>query len=248
MDWITNPEIWITLLSLTALEIVLGIDNVVFISILAGRLPEHQQAKARTIGLSLALITRVLLLLGISWMVKLTNPLFGVMGKEFSGRDLILIAGGMFLLAKSTHEIHSKLESEEMGDAEKSTASFASVIVQILILDVVFSLDSVITAVAMTPYLGVMIAAVVIALVFMLVFAGWISDFIHKHPTLKMLALGFLLLIGCVLVADGLHHHVPRGYIYFAMGFSVFIEALNIRVRKRRKHVASMTPVLPKKR
>lgn len=239
MDWISNPEIWISLVTLTFLEIVLGIDNIVFISILAGKLPREQQHKARQLGLSLALFTRVLLLIGLAWMVRLTRPLFEIHVASFhwavSGRDLILFAGGLFLLAKSTHEIHDKLEGEDGQVTRRITPTFASIIVQILLLDIVFSLDSVITAVGMVRNIGVMIAAVVLAMVFMLGFGGHISAFIEKHPTLKMLALSFLLLIGFVLVAEALHQHISKGYIYFAMAFSVGVEWLNIRMRSKRK-------------
>ena len=242
MDWITQPEIWISLLTLTVLEIILGIDNIVFISILAGKLPQEQQGKARQTGLMLALITRILLLCGLAWMVKLTNllfhiPTFGLTehAHGVSGRDLILILGGLFLLWKSTHEIHEKMEGEDGGTSSRVAPKFAAVIVQILLLDIVFSLDSVITAVGMAKYLGVMIAAVIIALVFMLFFAGRISDFIHKHPSLKMLALSFLMLIGCALVAEGFDKKIPKGYIYFAMAFSVGVESLNIRMRGKAK-------------
>ena len=242
MDWMTNPEIWISLFTLTVLEIILGIDNIVFISILAGKLPPEQQNKARQTGLALALITRVLLLCALAWMVKLTTPLVFVptlgLLKEphpVSGRDLILILGGLFLLWKSTYEIHEKLEGEDGAVTSRLAPNFVSVIIQILLLDIVFSLDSVITAVGMARQLGVMIAAVIIALVFMLIFAKRISDFIHKHPTLKMLALSFLLLIGCALVAEGFHKEIPKGYIYFAMAFSVGVECLNIRMRAKKK-------------
>ncbi len=242
MEWITNPEIWIGLLTLTVLEIVLGIDNIVFISILAGKLPPAQQAKARQTGLALALITRILLLCSLAYLVRLTSPLFSIptLGllhepHPVSGRDLVLICGGLFLLWKSTHEIHDKLEGQEGVVSRRVTPRFANVIIQILLLDIVFSLDSVITAVGMARHLGVMIAAVIIAIIFMLIFSGWISDFIHRHPTLKMLALGFLLLIGCALVAEGFHKEIPKGYIYFAMAFSVGVEALNIRMRARQK-------------
>ena len=243
MDWITQPEIWISLLTLTLLEIILGIDNIVFISILAGKLPADQQAKARQTGLSLALITRVLLLCGLAWMVKLTKPIFeiptlGILSEPHgvSGRDLILIFGGLFLLWKSTNEIHGKLEGEEGEVSSRVAPKFVAVIIQILLLDIVFSLDSVITAVGMARQLGVMIAAVIIALVFMLIFAGRLSDFIHKHPSLKMLALSFLMLIGCALVAEGFHKEIPKGYIYFSMAFSVGVESLNIRMRSKQKH------------
>ena len=242
MDWIGQPEIWISLLTLTVLEIVLGIDNIVFISILAGKLPREQQAKARQTGLMLALVTRILLLCGLAYMVKLTKPLFemptlGILHEPHgvSGRDLILILGGLFLLWKSTHEIHEKLEGEDGEVTSRVAPKFTAVVIQILLLDIVFSLDSVITAVGMARHLGVMIAAVIIALVFMLIFAGRISDFIHRHPTLKMLALSFLLLIGCALVADGFHKEIPKGYIYFAMAFSIGVEILNIRMRAREK-------------
>lgn len=235
MEWISDPQIWISLVTLTVLEIVLGIDNIVFISILAGKLPPEQQAKARQIGLALALITRVLLLCGLAWMVKLTTPLFTIpiANHGVSGRDLILIVGGLFLLAKATHEIHDKLEGEDGGATRRLAPGFASVIIQILLLDIVFSLDSVITAVGMVKQLGVMIAAVIIAVIFMLIYAGRISEFIHRHPTLKMLALSFLLLIGCVLVAEGFHKEIPKGYIYFAMAFSVGVECLNLKMRSR---------------
>jgi predicted tellurium resistance membrane protein TerC len=231
MEWLANPEMWIALATLTALEIVLGVDNVVFISILAGKLPPEDRGRARTIGLSLALVMRIALLFSLSWIIKLTAPLFVVLGEAISGRDLILIVGGLFLLAKSTHEIHDKLEGEEGHTSAKVSATFASVIAQILILDAVFSLDSVITAVGMVDELAVMIAAVVIAIAFMLVFAGRISAFVERHPTVKMLALSFLLLIGMSLVAEGLDRHIPKGYIYFAMAFSIFVEMLNLKVR-----------------
>ena len=242
MDWITQPEIWISLLTLTLLEIILGIDNIVFISILAGKLPPEQQGKARQTGLSLALITRVLLLCGLAWMVKLTKPLFeiptlGILSGPHgvSGHDLILIFGGLFLLWKSTNEIHGKLEGQEGEASSRVAPKFVAVIIQILLLDIVFSLDSVITAVGMARQLGVMIAAVIIALVFMLIFAGRLGDFIHKHPSLKMLALSFLMLIGCALVAEGFHKEIPKGYIYFSMAFSVGVESLNIRMRSKQK-------------
>jgi predicted tellurium resistance membrane protein TerC len=231
MEWLANPEMWIALATLTALEIVLGVDNVVFISILAGKLPPEDRGRARTIGLSLALVMRIALLFSLSWIIKLTAPLFVVLGEAISGRDLILIVGGLFLLAKSTHEIHDKLEGEEGHTSAKVSATFASVIAQILILDAVFSLDSVITAVGMVDELAVMIAAVVIAIAFMLVFAGRISAFVERHQTVKMLALSFLLLIGMSLVAEGLDRHIPKGYIYFAMAFSIFVEMLNLKVR-----------------
>jgi predicted tellurium resistance membrane protein TerC len=240
MDWLTDPDVWVSLLTLTLLEIILGIDNIVFISILAGKLPPEQQAKARQTGLSLALVTRVLLLCGLAWMVKLTTPLFHIptlgLLKEahpVSGRDLILLCGGLFLLWKSTHEIHEKLEGEDGAVTSRLAPRFVSVVIQILLLDIVFSLDSVITAVGMARRLEVMIAAVILALVFMLIFSGRISLFIHRHPTLKVLALSFLMLIGCALVAEGFHREIPKGYIYFAMAFSVGVESLNIRLRAK---------------
>jgi len=232
MEWITNPEIWVALLTLTVLEVVLGIDNIIFISILAGKLPKEQQAKARTLGLGLAMITRVGLLFSLSFILQLKEPLFTI-GQDISGRDLILIIGGLFLLAKSTHEIHNKLEGEEGESSRGVGSSFTSVIVQILLLDIVFSLDSVITAVGMTGYIGVMIAAVIIAVICMMLFAGPLNDFVHRHPTVKMLALSFLLLIGVTLMAEGFDQHIAKGYIYFAMAFSVFVEMLNLRLRKK---------------
>ena len=231
MEWLTNPEIWIGLITLTALEIVLGIDNVVFISILAGKLPENQQARARRVGLSLALLTRIALLLSLAWIIGLTTPIITIIGKGISGRDLILIGGGLFLLAKSTREIHDKLEGAEGHASKRIFPSFASVIIQILLLDVVFSLDSVITAVGMVEQIGVMIAAVVIAVVIMLISADAISSYVSRRPTIKILALSFLLLIGMALIMEGLHQPIPRGYIYFAMAFSIFVEMVNLRVR-----------------
>jgi predicted tellurium resistance membrane protein TerC len=243
MDWITDPQIWISLVTLTGLEIVLGIDNIIFISILAGKLPAEQQAKARQTGLMLALVTRVALLCSLAWMVRLTAPLFEVFSFAVSGRDLILLGGGLFLIVKSTMEIHEKLEgAEEQAETARGKAKFKSIIVQILLLDIVFSLDSVITAIGMANQLGVMIAAVVIALVVMLKYAGVVSDFVHKHPTLKMLALSFLLLIGVTLVAEGTHQHVNKGYIYFAMAFSFAVEVLNLRLQKKAKPVQLHEP------
>jgi predicted tellurium resistance membrane protein TerC len=233
MDWLTSPETWIALLTLTALEIVLGIDNIVFISILAGKLPASEQRRARTVGLTLAMVMRILLLLSLTWILRLTRPLFAVLGHAFSGRDLILLVGGLFLIWKSTHEIHDRLEGEEGRQNVKGRATFGSVILQIALLDIVFSLDSVITAVGMARQLGVMIAAIVIAVLVMLVAAGVISDFVHRHPTIKMLGLSFLLLIGVTLIGDGLSQHIPKGYVYFAMGFSVFVESLNLRLARR---------------
>ena len=232
MDWITDPNAWIALGTLTALEIVLGVDNVIFISILANKLPGEQQARARRIGLGLALVGRVGLLLALSWVMGLTATVFAAFGQDISGRDLILIGGGLFLLAKATKEIHDSLEGGEHGHGGGKAATFSSVIVQILLLDIVFSLDSVITAVGMAEHIQVMIAAVVLAVVFMLFSAAAVSGFIQRHPTVKMLALSFLLLVGVALVADGLDLHIPRGYIYFAMAFSVFVELLNLKLRR----------------
>lgn len=235
MAWLTDPEIWAAFLTLTALEIVLGIDNIVFISILAGKLPPRQRRRARVIGLAFAMLTRIALLFSLTWMMRLTTPLFALLGQGFSGRDLILLTGGMFLIAKSTLEIHDKLEGEQgSARAARAAASFAAVIVQIGILDIVFSLDSVITAIGMVEHLGVMVAAIVIATLLMMVFAGPVSAFVDRHPTVKMLALAFLVLIGVVLVADGFGMHVPKGYIYFAMAFSLAVEMLNLRVRALR--------------
>ena len=233
MEWITNPEAWIALLTLTALEIVLGIDNIVFISILAGKLPEDQQDKGRRIGLILAMGMRILLLFSLAWLTSLEESLFHVFGQGISGRDLIMVIGGLFLLGKSTFEIHDKLEGEEGHASAKVKATFASVIIQIMLLDIVFSLDSVITAVGMANDLAIMVAAVVIAVIIMLFASGPISDFVNERPTLKILALSFLLLIGFSLVVDGLHYHIPKGYIYFAMGFSIFVEMINLRVRTK---------------
>jgi predicted tellurium resistance membrane protein TerC len=235
MSWFTSPELWIALLTLTLLEIVLGIDNIVFLSIITGKLPPAQQPRARRIGLSLAMLLRIGLLATLAWIIRLTAPLFTVLGRGISGRDLILLAGGLFLIAKSTREIHERLEGDEHRGKARPPASFRSVVGQLVLLDLVFSLDSVITAVGMARHLGVMIAAVVIAVGVMMLSAGAISDFVHRHPTIKMLALSFLLLIGVSLIADGLGQHFSKGYIYFAMGFSVFVEMLNLRMRERRE-------------
>jgi predicted tellurium resistance membrane protein TerC len=237
LGWATSAEGWIALGTLTVLEVVLGIDNIVFISILAGKLPHADRARARRVGLSLAMIIRILLLLSITWVMGLTAPLFAVFGREVSGRDLILILGGLFLLGKSTLEIHEKLEGVEGHGSARVVASFAAVIVQILLLDIVFSLDSVITAVGMADDVAVMILAVVIAVVVMLLSAGTISDFVERHPTVKVLALSFLILIGVSLIAEGFDQHIPKGYIYFAMAFSVFVEMINLRVRARTEPV-----------
>jgi predicted tellurium resistance membrane protein TerC len=232
MDLFTDPNAWIALATLLALEIVLGVDNIVFISILAGKLPEGQRKRARTMGLSLALFTRILLLLSISWVIGLTAPLFAVFGHEVSGRDIILIVGGLFLIAKSTHEMHQRLEGEEGKSSARVPASFRGVIIQILLLDIVFSLDSVITAVGMVDRVEIMIVAVILAMGVMLAAAGSIAGFVERHPTVKMLALAFLLLIGTTLIAEGIDQHIPKGYIYFAMAFSLFVETLNLRAKK----------------
>jgi len=242
VDWFADPQAWIALLTLTALEIVLGIDNIIFISILAGKLPLDQQKKARTVGLGLAMLTRIALLFSISWIMRLTADLFEVFGKGISGRDLILIVGGLFLLGKSTHEIHDKLEGEEEQSGARAGASFMGVIIQILLLDIVFSLDSVITAVGMVDHLSIMIIAVIVAVGVMILSAGLISDFVHRHPTIKMLALSFLLLIGVMLVAEGFDQHIPKGYIYFAMAFSVLVEMLNLKLRSKSKPVELRGP------
>lgn len=233
MEWITNPEAWIALVTLTALEIVLGIDNIIFISILVGRLPARQRDKARVLGLGLAMLTRILLLLSITWVMKLTTPLFSVFAREISGRDLILIGGGLFLLWKSTMEIHDSLEGEEEAHVAKVAASFAAILAQIALLDVVFSLDSVITAVGLAQDVAVMIIAIITAVVVMMFSAKGIGEFVDRHPTIKMLALSFLVLIGVSLIAEGFQFHIPKGYIYFAMAFSVAVEMLNLKVRKR---------------
>ena len=240
--WTTSAEGWIALATLTILEIVLGIDNIVFISILAGKLRQQERGRARRIGLSLAMFIRIALLWSITWVIRLTAPLFTVLSQEISGRDLILLIGGLFLIAKSTHEIHEKLEGDEGESRTRVAASFAGVIVQILLLDIIFSLDSVITAVGMAEDLAVMVIAVILAVGVMLVSAGAISDFVDRHPTVKMLALSFLLLIGVSLIAEGLDQHIPKGYIYFAMGFSVFVEMINLRIRARSKPVHLRQP------
>ena len=245
-DWVADPHSWIALATLTVLELVLGIDNIVFISILAGKLPRAQRGRARRVGLGLALVSRIALLFTLSWLARLTAPLFAVLGNEFSGRDLILIAGGLFLIAKATHEIHGKLEGAEDGRAAPAAVSFGSVIVQIMLIDVVFSLDSVITAVGMVRELAIMVIAVVLAVGVMMVAAGPVAGFVERHPTIKMLALSFLLLIGVALIADGFEQHLPRGYIYFAMGFSVFVEMLNLRLRRAAEPVRLHEPHLEK--
>ncbi|HYH19314.1 MAG TPA: TerC family protein [Azospirillum sp.] len=235
LDLLADPNVWASLLTLTALEIVLGIDNIIFISIMASKLPAHQQHKARQVGLALALITRLLLLASIAWVATLTQPLFSVLGMDVSGRDLILIGGGLFLLAKGTMEIHHTVEGEEEDGPVKVAATFTSVVVQIMFLDIVFSLDSVITAVGMSDHLPVMVAAVVIAMAVMLFASGPVGDFVNRHTTVKMLALSFLLLVGVALVADGLGFHIPKGYLYFAIAFSALVEALNLMAAGRRR-------------
>jgi predicted tellurium resistance membrane protein TerC len=238
LEMFTSPELLIALLTLTVLEIVLGVDNVIFISILSAKLPKDQQQRARRVGLLGAMLMRIGLLFSISWLVSLTAPLFNLFGQDFSGRDLILAGGGLFLLAKATFEIHDKLEGEEGHVSGKVAATFASVIFQVMLLDMVFSLDSVITAVGMADNLWVMVTAVVLAVMVMLLAADSISNFVEKHPTVKILALSFLLLIGMSLVADGFGQHIAKGYIYFAMGFSIFVEMINIRIRDKRKTAA----------
>ena len=232
MDWISDPNAWVALATLTALEIVLGVDNIIFISILAGKLPKEQQNRARRVGLALAMGMRILLLLSLAWVVRLTDPLFTVFGEGISGRDLILLLGGLFLLFKATHEMHDRLEGEENEEGQRVAASFGAVLVQIALLDIVFSLDSVITAVGMADDIGVMITAVVIAVGFMMFSARAVGDFVERHPTVKILALSFLLMIGVSLIAEGLDFHIPKGYIYFAMAFSVIVEMLNLRLKK----------------
>jgi predicted tellurium resistance membrane protein TerC len=244
MEWLNEPTVWIGLLTLTVLEIVLGIDNIIFISILASRLPRDEQPKARSLGLLGAFVSRILLLLGISWIVRLTAPFFSVLGHGVSGRDLILIVGGLFLIAKATYEIHHRLE--DVGDpaqaGAKAAGSLVAVVAQIAVIDIVFSLDSVITAVGMVDQVSIMIAANVIALGVMLLAAGPISDFVDRHPTVKMLALAFLILIGTNLVAEGIGQHIPKGYTYFAMAFSVLVEMLNLKIRGKATDVATGLP------
>ena len=244
MPWLTDPQIWISFVTLTVLEIVLGIDNIIFISILAGKLPPEQQGRARTLGLMLALVTRILLLCSIFWLTKLTGELFAVFGHGFSGKDLVMLGGGLFLIWKSVHEIHGNLEGEEHGGAGERRLEFAAVIAQIVVVDIVFSLDSVITAVGLVKQIGVMITAVVMAMIVMLLASKAIGDFVNKHPTIKMLALSFLLLVGVVLIADGCGQHIEKGYIYFAMAFSFLVEMLNIKMRgKRAKPVELRSPL-----
>ena len=236
MDWFSDPNAWAALLTLTVLEVVLGIDNVIFISILAGRLPKAQQARARFLGLAVAMVSRIALLFSISWVMRLTDTLFVVADEDISGRDLILLLGGLFLMAKATHEIHNKLEGEEHGaEGGGAGATMASVLFQILLLDLVFSLDSVITAVGMADEISIMVIAVMVAVGIMMVLAGSISAFVDTHPTVKILALSFLLLIGVMLVAESFEQHIPKGYLYFAMAFSVFVEMINLKIRSKRR-------------
>ena len=241
MDWIGNPDMWIALGTLTTLEIVLGIDNIVFISILAGKLPADQQVVARRVGLVAAMVARIGLLFSLAWIIRLTEPLFSILGHGVSGRDLTLLLGGLFLIAKATYEIHDKLEGEEGHASSKVTASFSSVIAQIIVLDVVFSLDSVITAVGMVNDVGVMVAAVVIAVAVMMFSVEVVSRFVNERPTLKILALSFLLLVGVALMAEGMHQEIPKGYLYFAMAFSVFVEYLNQRTSSNHRPVVLRT-------
>jgi predicted tellurium resistance membrane protein TerC len=242
MEWLADPQIWLSLLTLTTLEIVLGIDNLVFIAVLVEKLPTAQQASARRVGIALALITRLMLLAALAWIIGLTAPVIELFGQEFSWRDIILIGGGLFLLYKGTVEIHEKLEGQEGESSAKVKASYIAVVTQIAILDIVFSLDSVITAVGMADHLWIMVTAVIIAVIIMLIASGPVSGFVARHPTVKMLALSFLLLIGMTLVADGFGVHVPKGYIYAAMGFSVFVELLNLFARRKTKPVHLRQP------
>jgi len=235
-EWIASPEAWIALLTLTSLEIVLGIDNIIFISILVGRLPENERQRGRTLGLALAMIMRILLLLSLTWIMRLTAPIFELYSIEISGRDLILILGGLFLLAKSTHEIHHSLEGEEETLKSKTKVSFASVLIQISLLDIVFSLDSVITAVGLAKDIEVMILAIIIAVGVMMLSAKALGEFVDQHPTIKMLALSFLILVGVSLIGEGFEMHIPKGYIYFAMAFSIGVELLNMKIRKSAKN------------
>lgn len=244
LEIFAHSETWVSLATLTLMEIVLGIDNIVFVSIIVGRLPDAEQSKARVTGLLLALVFRVGFLFTASWIAGLTDPLFSIAGFGLSGRDLIMIGGGLFLLAKSTMEIHEKLEGVEHQAGGGNKAKFWNVIAQVIVLDVVFSIDSVITAVGLAPHLIIMVTAVVISLLVMLAFAKSVSDFVHQHPTVKMLALSFLLMIGLVLFAEGMHAHVPKGYVYFAMAFSLFVEVLNIKMRKKARPVALHEPHL----
>jgi len=248
MEWLSDPQAWAALATLTALEIVLGIDNIIFISILVGRLPAHQREKARIIGLGLAMGTRLLLLASLTWVMTLTTPLFTALGQAISGRDLILLGGGLFLLVKSTSEIHESMEGPEESSHHRAVASFVGVLAQIAVIDIIFSLDSVITAVGLAQQLSVMALAIVISVVVMMFAARSISEFVDRHPTVKMLALSFLILVGVALIAEGLEFHIPKGYIYFAMAFSVGVEMLNLRIRRRAAPVKLHKPVTRKRR
>jgi len=245
MEWLMDPHAWLALATLTALEIVLGVDNIIFISILCGRLPPQERAKARTIGLVLAMLTRLALLFSLTWIMTLTAPLFGIFGKAVSGRDLILIGGGLFLLWKSVHEIHNSLEGEEEGQAAAAAATFGAVITQIAIVDIVFSLDSVITAVGMVKEIAVMVIAIILSVGVMLFAAGPIGEFVDRHPTIKVLALSFLILVGMALIGEGWDLHIPKGYIYFAMAFAVAVEMLNIRMRARMREAVHLRRHVP---
>jgi predicted tellurium resistance membrane protein TerC len=242
MEWITDPAAWVALATLTALEIVLGVDNIIFISILVGRLPQRQRGRARTIGLALAAGTRIALLLSIAWVMTLTEPLFDVLGREISGRDLILLGGGLFLLWKSVHEIHTSLEGEDADEQKpaKIAATFLGVVTQIALIDIVFSLDSVITAVGLVDEIEIMVIAILCAVVLMIFAAGSIGRFVDAHPTIKMLALSFLVLVGVALVAEGWGFHIPKGYIYFSMAFAIGVEMLNLRVRRRSRETVQL--------
>jgi predicted tellurium resistance membrane protein TerC len=246
MEWLFDPHAWLALATLTALEIVLGVDNIIFISILCGRLPERERAKARSIGLILAMLTRLGLLFSLTWVMTLTAPLFSMFGKEVSGRDVILIGGGLFLLWKSVHEIHNSLEGEEEGQTAAAAATFGTVITQIAIVDIVFSLDSVITAVGMVQEIAVMVIAIVLSVGVMLFAAGPIGEFVDRHPTIKVLALSFLILVGVALIGEGWDLHIPKGYIYFAMAFAVAVEMLNIRMRARMRKAVHLRRQVPR--
>jgi predicted tellurium resistance membrane protein TerC len=245
VEWITDPAAWVALLTLTALEMVLGVDNIIFISILVSRLPERQRAPARTIGLALAAGTRVALLLSITWVMSLTEPLFSVLGREISGRDIILLGGGLFLLWKSVHEIHGAMEGEAQARSGRAAAGFAGVIGQIAVIDIVFSLDSVITAVGMVDDVSIMIIAILLAVGVMIFAAGAVSRFVEAHPTIKMLALSFLVLVGVALIAEGWGFHIPKGYIYFSMAFAIGVEMLNMRMRKRAANPVKLKQAAP---
>ncbi len=246
MEWVTDPNAWLAFATLTVLEIVLGIDNIIFITILAGKLPEEQRERARFLGLGVAMFTRIGLLFSLTWLMSLTEPLFSVIENPISGRDLILIIGGLFLLVKSTLEIHDKLEGEaEHTRPGLAVKSFTSVLIQIAMLDIVFSLDSVITAIGLADEIGIMVSAVVVSVIAMMFFIGPVSDFVERHPTFKILALSFLLLIGVALVGEGLAFHVPKGYLYFAMGFSAFVEILNLKIKKARSNPLRLRGAVP---